>query len=163
VSNSTEPILRPAARVVILDEADRVLLVRFEDAARGAHWWAAPGGALKSGESHDQAITREIHEETGLSAIELVGPWIWTREHVFELKRQLYRQQERFFLARSAAFEAVFTQLEEEEKEFVRELRWWTAAELEETEEELSPRNLPNLLRGLLKDGPPRSPIEVGI
>jgi hypothetical protein len=57
----------------------------------------------------------------------------------------------------------VFTQLEEEEKEFVRELRWWTAAELEETEEELSARNLPNLLRGLLKDGPPRSPIEVGI
>jgi ADP-ribose pyrophosphatase YjhB (NUDIX family) len=60
--------LRQAARAAALDPDDRVLLVRFEfpDAA----FWGTPGGGVDEGESEEQAIGRELAEETGLTGIE---------------------------------------------------------------------------------------------
>jgi hypothetical protein len=45
----------------------------------------------------------------------------------------------------------------------LRELRWWTLAELEATAEELAPADLFALLRDLVEYGTPQTPIEVGI
>jgi len=58
------PTIRHAARVVLLDEAGRVLLAKFE--YRGKAWWVAPGGGLEPAETHEEAARREIGEETGL-------------------------------------------------------------------------------------------------
>jgi len=156
------PTPRPAARVVLLDEDDRILLVRFHDPDRKTTWWATPGGSLEPGESHEAAARRELREETGLNAIEL-GPWIWTREHVVAIKGQLYEQHERLYFARVPHFDAAATHLEEVEREFFEELRWWSLAELNATTEELAPRSLPELLRALLRDGLPAAPIVVGV
>src|SRR5512146_2056720 len=153
----TAPIPRPAARVILLDEDDRVLLVRFHDASRAKTWWATPGGSLDLGETHEAAARREVREETGLDGLE-VGPWVWTREHLLTIKGQPYLQQERLFLARVRRFDATTTQLQDVEREFVRELRWWSLAELEETAEEVAPRSLPELVRALLRDGAPQVP-----
>ena len=57
------PTLRRAARVLMLDEDSRVLLVRL--AYRGKRWWAAPGGGLEEDETHEEAARREAAEETG--------------------------------------------------------------------------------------------------
>ena len=65
---------------MLLDETGRVLLARFEYG--GKAWWVAPGGGLEFAETHEEAAQREIGEETGLDLRNL-GPWIWTREHVF--------------------------------------------------------------------------------
>ncbi len=156
------PTPRPAARVVLLDEDDRILLVRFHDPDRMATWWATPGGSLESGESHEAAARRELREETGLNVIE-VGPWIWTREHLVTIKGQLYEQREQLYFARVPHFDAAATHLEEVEREFFEELRWWSLAELEVTTEELAPRDLPKLVRALLRDGLPAAPIGVGV
>jgi 8-oxo-dGTP pyrophosphatase MutT (NUDIX family) len=43
--------MREAARVIVVDEEDRVLLVRF-DLFRGGHGWATGGGGLERGETH---------------------------------------------------------------------------------------------------------------
>ena len=56
--------LRQAARAVLLDPDDRILLVRFEFPA--AAFWGTPGGGLDPGETHEQAILRELAEEAGL-------------------------------------------------------------------------------------------------
>jgi 8-oxo-dGTP pyrophosphatase MutT (NUDIX family) len=56
------PTVRRAARVIMLDDNDRVLLARFEYG--GKHWWTAPGGGLDDGETHEQAARREVAEET---------------------------------------------------------------------------------------------------
>ncbi|HEX7590874.1 MAG TPA: NUDIX domain-containing protein [Candidatus Limnocylindrales bacterium] len=157
-----EPTPRYAARVVLLDESDRILLVRFHDPDTGKTWWATPGGSLEPGETHEAAARREMREETGLESITL-GPCIWTREHEITIRGQAYLQTERIFLARVAHFEARATQLEELEQSRFKELRWWSHAELAAAEAELAPRSLAELLAGLLRDGPPVAPIAVGI
>jgi 8-oxo-dGTP pyrophosphatase MutT (NUDIX family) len=95
------PTLRRAARVLLLDENSRVLLVRFS--YLGESWWAAPGGGLKDDETHEEAAWREVAEETGFELDEL-GPWVWTREDVFRFEGRFYRQRERYFLASVPAF-----------------------------------------------------------
>lgn len=154
--------LRPAVRLILLDQANRLLLVRFEDPSRQVSWWAAPGGALKPGESHEEALKREVLEETGHH---LLGPgaWIWTREHLFEHAGQQYRQRERFYSTRTGSFEPVSHGLEADETAYVRALRWWTLDELDATNDELSPRDLPHLIRRLVEEGPPPEPIKVGV
>jgi 8-oxo-dGTP pyrophosphatase MutT (NUDIX family) len=154
------PTIRHAARVVLLDENGRVLLARFEH--RGRTWWAAPGGGLERAETHEEAARREVREETGLDLRNL-GPWIWTREHVFRFEGRLYRQKERYFLATVPAFQPDPQLLGPEEARVLRGLRWWTLAELEDTADELAPEDLPALARELLKNGPPQKPIEVGV
>ena len=114
------PTVRHAARVVLLDETSRVLLVRFE--YRGRSWWAAPGGGLEDAETHEEAAQREIAEETGLDLREL-GPWIWTREHVFRFEGRLYRQRERYFPAAVPAFSPCPGLLGSEEAGVLRGLR----------------------------------------
>src|SRR5919112_288939 len=97
------PTLRRAARVLLLDENNRVLLVRL--AYRGKRWWAAPGGGLEDDETREDAARREVAEETGFE-LDKLGPWVWMREDVFRFEGRLYRQRERYFLASVPAFEA---------------------------------------------------------
>jgi mutator protein MutT len=50
---------------VVIDEADRVLLVRrLRPPAQDL--WSVPGGAVEVGETLAQACVREVREETGL-------------------------------------------------------------------------------------------------
>jgi len=51
---------RPAAVVVVVDAANRVLLLR------GRHGWASPGGTCERGETPRDGAARELHEETGI-------------------------------------------------------------------------------------------------
>jgi len=72
--------IREAVRAVVLDPADRVLLVRFEFPDAGTRW-ALLGGGLEPGESAHDALRRELAEEAGLENIE-IGPHIWSRLHI---------------------------------------------------------------------------------
>lgn len=150
---------RQAVRVLLFDEADRVLLVRFWDADRS--WWCTPGGGIEPGESDEDAAQRELNEELGTVPIEL-GPLLWTRRHVGVFRGRAFDQSERIYLGRVAAFEprpspgAV--------REHGREdIRWWTIDELAATDNEFAPRGLPDLVRQLRRDGPPPAPVDVGI
>ena len=154
--------LRQAARAIVLDPDARILLVHFR-LPRGS-WWATPGGGIDEGETPEQAIARELDEEAGLVDFEL-GPWVWTRTHVFPFENGLWDGQvERYMLVRTQAFEPVprFSR-DELAAEYVAELRWWTAAELAASEERFAPRRLPGLLAALLRDGPPGEPFDVGV
>jgi 8-oxo-dGTP pyrophosphatase MutT (NUDIX family) len=125
-------------------------------------WWITPGGGLGEDESHEEAARREVFEETGLRDPGL-GPCVWVREHVYSWRGRRYRQQERFFLARVDAFEPRAALFTDEEVELVREHRWWTAAEIEASDEVFAPRRLGRLLREVLTEGPPPGPVDVGL
>jgi ADP-ribose pyrophosphatase YjhB (NUDIX family) len=154
------PTLRRAARVLLLDEDRRVLLVRL--AYRSKRWWAAPGGGLKDDETHETAARREIAEETGYELDEL-GPWVWRREDVFRFEGRHYRQQERYFIASVPAFEPRPKFIDVEEAKTFDGLRWWTLGELGTTAERFAPANLPALVRELVEEGPPEHPVLVGV
>jgi 8-oxo-dGTP diphosphatase len=58
--------LVPCVGAVVHDAAGRLLLVRRgRDPHRGR--WSLPGGRVEAGESPEQAIEREVREETGLA------------------------------------------------------------------------------------------------
>jgi ADP-ribose pyrophosphatase YjhB (NUDIX family) len=55
----------PCVGAVIHDASGRLLLIRRGHAPhRGL--WSLPGGRIEAGESPDQAVVREVREETGL-------------------------------------------------------------------------------------------------
>jgi len=84
---------------VVIDEARRVLLVRFQFPDR--HLWAMPGGGIDAGESPEEAIRRELDEEVGLRGVEL-GPVVWERTHLFPLSDHHDGQRETFFLVHAS-------------------------------------------------------------
>jgi len=93
---------RRAARVILLDDADRLLLVRGHDAGETSRsWWFTVGGGLEPGEDVRAGALRELREETGLhlSADQLEGP-VLTRSAVLDFAAVTCRQDEKFFLAR---------------------------------------------------------------
>jgi ADP-ribose pyrophosphatase YjhB (NUDIX family) len=91
--------VRIAARVVLLDPANRILLFRYVEPWSRPAIWATPGGGLEPGETDAAAARRDVVEETGLTDVAL-SPIIWTRESIFDWGAQHVHQHERFFLAR---------------------------------------------------------------
>ena len=70
----------PCVGAIITDRAGRLLLIqRGHEPETGR--WSLPGGRVEPGETDQQAVVREVREETGLSVAcgELVGevsrPW----------------------------------------------------------------------------------------
>ncbi len=162
--------LRQAARAILLDPDDHILLVRFE--FPGATVWALPGGGLDEGESVADGLRRELHEELGLTGFEL-GPHVWNREHVIPMTTGHDGQQDRIHLVRTDRFEPEPTiGWEALRAELVHEIRWWSIDELVDVPTDLdaapgqvrfAPRRLAFLVRDLLESGPPARPIDTGI
>ncbi len=57
-----DPLLMVGAAVLILDEQNRLLLLKRSDSG----CWGPPGGAVELGEEVESAARREVREETGL-------------------------------------------------------------------------------------------------
>ncbi len=158
----SQPRLRNATRAIVIDEEERILLVRFDFGDRVV--WATPGGGIEAGETDEHALRRELAEEAGLEDFEL-GPLVWTRTHHVPLDGGRWDgQAERYYVVRTPPFEpAPRLSWEELRAEGMTAVRWWTLAELEATDAIFAPRRLPLLLRGLILHGPPAEPVDVGV
>lgn len=156
-------VRREGVRALMLDPENRALLVRFVNPETGEEFWATPGGGIDAGEALEDALRRELREETGLEDVEL-GPVVWKRRHVFPWAGKTLDQSERIALVRVPAFEPR-PQLSAKQlaDEGVHELRWWTLSELEGSERSFAPSRLAHFLRELLEHGPPARPIDVGV
>jgi 8-oxo-dGTP pyrophosphatase MutT (NUDIX family) len=140
---------RRAVRVLVLDEADRMLL--FQDSDLGldpvTHWWVTPGGGVDPGESDLEAGVRELWEETGLvvAASDLVGPLL-TRVVVHGYSDKVVDQVEVFYVVRVPAFEVDTAAHTEEEQLTVADIRWWSLADLATTSDDVWPRDVLTVL-----------------
>jgi len=92
--------VRHVARIVVVDVADAVLLVRYSSARQEEirTYWVPPGGALEAGETHFAAARRELYEETGLDA--KIGDELFERDVQIVLPQGLVLNKDRYFLVR---------------------------------------------------------------
>ncbi|MFC8598146.1 MULTISPECIES: NUDIX hydrolase [unclassified Isoptericola] len=143
---------RRAARVIVLDDADRVLLVRGHDADQPERsWWFTVGGGIDAGESEVDAALRELREEAGLALApgDLVGP-VLTRAGVFRFFAETCLQDEVFFLARVDGGHVPTAEgWTAEERDVLDEMRWLTTTELRAETREVFPTALPDVVDAL--------------
>ena len=163
--------LRHAARAIILDQQDAVLLCRFRlphpavpTGARGV--WAMPGGGLEPGEDVLQALRRELLEETGLT-LGIDPPHVW-RQEVFasEIGGDKDGIRNDYFLVPVPRF-APRGLLSEDEiaAEGISEMRWWTLADIAAYDgaDLFSPRDPTMPLTRLIEGVIPPAPILLGL
>src|ERR1700712_3459150 len=148
--------VRRAVRVLLIDPADRVLLMQFQVDDTDRCFWITVGGGIEDGESLEEAARREVFEEVGLLDFQL-GPVVWIRREVFLWVGEEIDQSETIFMARVPAFEPSSASHTEVELAYVRDTRWWSLEELERTEEVFYPTQLAHHFRALLSEGPPPS------
>ncbi|MGX1810701.1 NUDIX hydrolase [Nocardia sp. NPDC055321] len=143
--------VRTSARVVLLDEQDRVLLLRGRDPkVPDVDFWFTIGGGVETGESLREAAIRELHEETGHVAdpAGLRGP-LWRRVAVFPFNGELIRSEELFFALRVRNFEPVPAKLDFIERRSITGNKWCAPEDiktLDHSGETVYPYHLDELL-----------------
>jgi 8-oxo-dGTP diphosphatase len=160
-------IERPSARLILLDPQDRLFLFKVHqpsvydpaDPFRDP-FWIMVGGLVDPGEAFAQTAVREAREETGL-VVEDVR-WVWSRERVMQWREKQVLHREQFFLGRTRSTAVDTSGLDEKEKSWTLDHRWWSVEEIAASSERFEPVDLASLLKGLLRDGPPAEPVTIG-
>ena len=165
---------RQAARVVLLDAGDRVLLLEASDPANAAKgsWWELPGGGMEPGEASGVAAARELLEETGIADVEM-GPCVWRHHAAFTFGGYRFDQHEHIHVARVGAPQAPSGHgsdyrppgLEALEALAFKGFRWWSPTDLVGLLAgggRIIPPWLPDQLSGLLASGIPAETIDLG-
>ncbi|MBO0839741.1 MAG: NUDIX domain-containing protein, partial [Sciscionella sp.] len=160
---------RGSARVLVVDEDDRVLLFRGRDPTRRDEWcWFPPGGGVRGGERPCATATRELAEQTGLRVDDdaFCGP-VWLRRVHFFFHSENPQGTELFFLLRTNGFgeldgswsarskrdtidEDLSITIDDHRWLTVDEYRWFTVDELVSTSDTVYPEQLTELLPELL-------------
>jgi 8-oxo-dGTP pyrophosphatase MutT (NUDIX family) len=149
--DDSDVIPRRAARVLVLDAGDRVLLLHgFNPSAPAELFWFTIGGGVDPGESPAAAAARELLEEAGVAVDPAdLGEPVWHRIAEFSFDGRRYRQEEGYFLLRVESLEVSLAGLDTIEQETVVGYRWWDATGLKTVGEVFFPAELPRLLSEL--------------
>lgn len=133
---------RRTARVLVFDPVGRVLLIRFVVQRSGGEFvfWLTPGGEIEEGEAPVEAAVRELREELGLE-VAVVGP---DREESnwFEHLGGMVDNTDYFFHAECGVDAPRLMGVTVDEIAAMREIRWWSAAEIEGSAERFFPVDL---------------------
>jgi len=137
--------IRRAARILLIDEHDRLLLFRFAPPDRGP-FWCGVGGECDPGEDFASAAVRELFEETGLALADC-GPEVARRaDDYLTLLGEPITSDERFYRVETVSFTPDKRGHTEIEQALISEFRWFTRAELAQWHEPVFPVNILELL-----------------
>lgn len=146
-----EALPRLAVRALILNPENEVLLIQGRDSKNPENtWWFTPGGGIEVGETPEQALRREILEETGITIYDAV-PLGRERTSKFRFENTDYFQQESFYLVKVHDIEQVSLNLTEIEKRTFLNQRWWSIDELSASSEIFYPANLLTWLEEIIR------------
>jgi 8-oxo-dGTP pyrophosphatase MutT (NUDIX family) len=156
---------RNVVRVVVLDAANRVLLLQTRDLGNPAFGtsWELPGGGMESGETYIEAAVRELREETGIKVEPAhVGIPTWRRDVEYTYRGERRLQHEVVVIVRldEAAPNVEDSQRVDFESEDHFAYRWWAVDEIVCSDQRFYPRRLPALLRSFLAGDEIAEPFE---
>jgi 8-oxo-dGTP pyrophosphatase MutT (NUDIX family) len=160
----SENVRRRCARVLMVDEHDRVLLFYSRDyMGPGVEYYVTPGGGLEADETLTEGAAREVFEETGLRidpaalgpvVAEAAGAWSDGPELVVH-------SEDAYFFLRVPHFDPVRDRLEEVEQAEFTAARWLTPVEIAEADALVFPARIAALLEGLLAGATPPAPVRL--
>jgi 8-oxo-dGTP pyrophosphatase MutT (NUDIX family) len=148
-------IERNAARAVVLDATERVLLLQVGEWGHPEFGtaWELPGGGIEAGETHAQAVMRELREETGIIiAAEQIAVPTWRRDVLYDYRGARRLQHEAISLVRlhQPAPDIQSALRDGFEQQDLLDARWWTQQEILGSSEWFYPRSLPTMLKRFL-------------
>jgi 8-oxo-dGTP pyrophosphatase MutT (NUDIX family) len=152
-----QPYARRSARVILADDADRLLLFESEG------FWFTPGGGIEPGETIEQAATRELWEETGLLIPpDHLGPVVAETSGYADLGFAAGMFHDLFYFQRAPeGFCVDISGWQPVEASTMSGHRWWTVDEVEAAPKIVFPFELAPLARDLLAGRLPSRPIQL--
>jgi len=147
---------RPTARVVLVEGAGRVLLMkgRLPSDPDAPAVWFTLGGGIEDGETARDAAAREVAEETGFGDV-AIGAVVFQTEHIrHDRKGRPVLIQETWFLAHSSGGNPSRAGWQPLEHAYVDDIRWWTLEDLAICGEPTFPPDLKVKLASWLGESP---------
>src|SRR6202011_1909483 len=118
---------------MLFDETGAILLIRFVVPREDGEFvfWALPGGEIEAGEAEAEAAVRGLKEELGI-AVTVEGP-VYRDANMFLHQGEMQDNLDFLFRARCGREEPRLTGFTMEEIGMMKEMRWWTAEEVEDS------------------------------
>jgi 8-oxo-dGTP diphosphatase len=134
---------------MLFDEGGEILLVRFVVPRDGGEFvfWALPGGEIEAGETEAAAAVREVRDELGLD-LTVAGP-VYRDSNQFLHQGEMQDNVDFLFRAECRRGEPQLMGVTADELEIMKEIRWWSAEEIEASKERIFPENLAERMREL--------------
>jgi 8-oxo-dGTP diphosphatase len=132
---------------MLFDQTGAILLIRFVVPREDGEFvfWALPGGEIEDGETEMEAAAREVREELELE-LTVAGP-VYCDRNQFWHQGEMQDNVDFLFRAECGREEPRLIGFTADEREIMKEIRWWSEAEVEASEERIFPEGLAGRIR----------------
>lgn len=155
--------VRKSSRAIVLNKKNKIFLFQymFDYLEENKAIWITPGGSLEEGESFEDALKRELFEELGVQIKEKC-PEVYYRNPVYTLKNgEKVQSVEKFFLVMLEDEEFSSERWTESEKKRMLAGKWWSAEEIERSEEAFFSKDVLRILHELSNGNYSDVPLEI--